>query len=124
MTLHQETRPEPTAAEIAYRNLTLTYKEQIKNDATSLHNWKREIRDYQKANGSGSAAGQQSQCAIAWVKARATHLIYGSLRGRTRDQMEPKHAEHTSNLRYWIAKIWNQYPDSLVPMPEALKVIE
>lgn len=113
-----------TPEKIAYRALIGKYKQQIKSDTTTIRSWKNEIRNTQKATGGGSAASEQQRLATHRLQARARHLIYGTLRGRTRDQIESKHAEHTSNLRYWIAKIWNEHADPLVPMPEALKVIE
>lgn len=118
-------RPEPTPEQLAYRALIAKYKQQIKDDIGSIRAEKRELRALASlTHNDEDSARNQSRLSTHRRQARARHLIYGTLRGRSRDQMEPKHAEHTSNLRYWITKIWNEHADPLVPMPEALKVIE
>lgn len=115
----QITRTEPTPEQLAYRALIASFKTAIKEDAISLRREKRMVRDEQRTIGEDYSALAQMNLSTHRVQARARHLIYGTLRGRTRDQMEPKHKEKNSNLHYWIAKIWNDTQTS-VPMPAQL----
>lgn len=114
------TTVEPTPEQVAYRSLLASIKQDIKNSMVSLRAEKREISATQKAYGPGSAAGFQSQLARHRNEARARHLIYGALRGRTWDQMEPKRTQPAGYLAYWIKKVWTDLGTS-VPMPSELQ---
>lgn len=119
---HTATCPELSPEQIAYRELIATFKQDIKTDMLSIRAEKREINEIQKAFGPGSASGYQSNLSTHRVKARARHLTYGMLRGRTWGQIEPKHAPTNSRLRYWIDKLWADTHTS-VPMPDGLKEV-
>lgn len=118
-TQEQITRPEPTPEQLAYRALIASFKAAIKNDAVSLHREKRMVRDEQRTIGGDYSALAQSNLHTHRLQARARLLIYGMLRGKTWNQIEPKHAEKNGNLQYWITKIWNDTKTS-VPMPTQL----
>ena len=124
MVTQATTRPEPSPEQIAYRKLLALLKEQIKDDATSLRAEKCAVRDFQREFGSGSAATLQSQLHHHRLEARARLLIYGLLRGRTWDQIEPKHAEVNPLLRYWITQVWARSSTFGVPMPAHLEDVK
>jgi hypothetical protein len=123
VTIQQTTRPELSPEQIATRQLIIDFKQAIKADAISLRAEKREVREFQREHGSGSAAGDQSRLVVHKLEARARLLIYGTLRGRTWDRMEPKHAETNYGLAYSIIRVWKD-AKSAVPMPDQLTVFK
>ena len=115
---------EPTAEQIALRDLIRLLKQTIKDDAVSIRAEKRKLSALASLTQNGNdSAVLQSRLHTQRLQARARLLIYGTLRGKTRSQMEQKHAEKTYNLRYHIAQIWNTLGTTVV-MPEVLKGIE
>ncbi|HET7641726.1 MAG TPA: hypothetical protein VFK47_23645, partial [Ktedonobacteraceae bacterium] len=75
----------------SFRLLIASLKTQIKQDAVDIRAQKHEIRERQHVLGSGAASMEQYHLVTLRLNARARLLIYGTLRGKTWDQMENKH---------------------------------
>lgn len=130
ITQETKTWPEPTPEQLAYRALVASFKTEIKDNALSLRAEKKAIRDTQREYGPGAAASAQSRLSTHRLETRARLLIYGFLRGRTLEQMEPKRTKN-SRLRYYVGQVWNKAQTAntaqtgvVVPMPELLAVVE
>lgn len=109
-----------------YQLFVAELKAQIKEDAVKIPAQKKVIRDLQRT---GDAASSQSHLASMRTEARARLLIYGLMRGRTWDQIEPKH-EMTSNLRFAIKRIFKDVQSFIstatgveVLIPETVTVV-
>lgn len=109
-----------TPEQIAHRNLLALIKQDIKADAVAIRTEKRECRSLGNTD---AAAVAQSNLSRHRGEIRARLLVYGTLRGRSWERMEPKHADKNGRLSYWIAQAWTQYQAG-VPMPDALKEMQ
>ena len=67
-----------------------TLKQEQKDLALELHNFKAEIKKTQKENGSGSAYTMQFSLLIMKKKYRYRHIAYSMMRGKTYSQIENK----------------------------------
>lgn len=67
-----------------------TLKQEQKDLALELHNFKAEIKETQKEHGSGSASSMQYSLWSMKRKYRYRHIAYSMMRGRTYLEVEPK----------------------------------
>lgn len=104
----------------AYRAILAALKESIKGDAVAIRADKQALKEM---GSHPSAAVCQGNLSARRVQARAALLVYGSLRGRSWDRMEPKRKPIDSRITYWIAQTWKQYRNG-IPMPESLTNIK
>ncbi len=123
MTIQEIEYSEPIPEQIAERNLIRSFKTAIKEDAVNLRIEKYAIKLRQRENGSGSEASAQSRLSTHKLEARSRLLIYGTLRGKTWEQMENKRGEN-GRLSYYVMRAWIGIAGKAVPMPESLKVFK
>jgi hypothetical protein len=104
--------------------LIATLKQAVKDDATRLRAEKRAVRAQQRALAAEAPAAQR-QLAQHRLEARARLLIYGLLRGRAWEVIEPNHAEPTWSLAWAIKRVWQAAqeaeaagPSAPAPLPE------
>lgn len=108
------------------RTVIRKLKEDIKEAVQPLREQKRYVSSFQKIHGPGSCAVDQSNLARNRRIARARYLVYGLIRGRTWDQIEPNHPEQMVGLKYFMNAIWigvqRDLPgDATLAAPEALQ---
>jgi hypothetical protein len=96
----------------------------IKADAAWIRSEKPVVRALQRST-ADDAPARQSALDKARFVARARLVVYGLLRGRTWAQIESNHPDGDPRLAYALARVWNEFQQSIeepVMAPEQLLV--